>query len=87
MGWRAGLQIIAGLCSISIFVGLLYRPASLYHPQRRAIQHLKNQRRKVGYNRFFSLYMYKLRLLIIIFMDLMAIFQYYHSFKCKNLLK
>ena len=47
MGWRSGLQIVAALTSISFFVGLLYRPASLYHPQRRAIQHLKNQRKKV----------------------------------------
>ncbi|KAM7353347.1 uncharacterized protein ACRADG_005441 [Cochliomyia hominivorax] len=47
MGWRCGLQIVAALTSISFFVGLLYRPASLYHPQRRAIQHLKNQRKKL----------------------------------------
>ncbi|XP_073827361.1 uncharacterized protein [Musca autumnalis] len=47
MGWRSGLQIVAALTSISFFVGLLYRPASLYHPQRRAIQHLKNQRKKL----------------------------------------
>ncbi|KNC25389.1 hypothetical protein FF38_07564 [Lucilia cuprina] len=46
-GWRCGLQIVAALTSISFFVGLLYRPASLYHPQRRAIQHLKNQRKKM----------------------------------------
>ncbi|XP_037884068.1 monocarboxylate transporter 2 isoform X1 [Glossina fuscipes] len=51
VGWRSGLQIIAALCSISFFVGLLYRPASLYHPQRRAIQHLKNQRKKMRDNK------------------------------------
>ncbi|XP_055920964.1 monocarboxylate transporter 10 [Eupeodes corollae] len=47
MGWRLGLQVIAAMVSVSFFMGLLYRPASLYHPQRRAIQHLKNQRKKV----------------------------------------
>ncbi|XP_063702395.1 uncharacterized protein LOC134832336 [Culicoides brevitarsis] len=47
MGWRLGLQSVTVLVSMSFFMGLLYRPASLYHPQRRAIQHLKNQRKKV----------------------------------------
>ncbi|XP_058452063.1 uncharacterized protein LOC131430851 isoform X1 [Malaya genurostris] len=47
MGWRLGLQAVTGLVSLSFFMGLLYRPASLYHPQRRAILHLKNQRKKV----------------------------------------
>lgn len=47
MGWRLGLQAVCGLISCSFFMGLLYRPASLYHPQRRAILHLKNQRKKV----------------------------------------
>uniref|UniRef100_A0AAG5DSK7 Major facilitator superfamily (MFS) profile domain-containing protein n=1 Tax=Anopheles atroparvus TaxID=41427 RepID=A0AAG5DSK7_ANOAO len=47
MGWRLGLQAVTGLVSCSFFMGLLYRPASLYHPQRRAILHLKNQRKKV----------------------------------------
>lgn len=46
-GWRLGLQIVAALTALSFFMGLMYRPASLYHPQRRAIQHLKNQRKKV----------------------------------------
>lgn len=50
MGWRLGLQAVTGFVSISFFMGLLYRPASLYHPQRRAILHLKNQRKKVIYD-------------------------------------
>lgn len=47
IGWRLGLQFVAVLVSLSFFMGLLYRPASLYHPQRRAILHLKNSRKKV----------------------------------------
>ncbi|XP_055684488.1 monocarboxylate transporter 12 [Lutzomyia longipalpis] len=47
MGWRLGLQAVTGFVALSFFMGLLYRPASLYHPQRRAILHLKNQRKKV----------------------------------------
>lgn len=31
----------------TFFLGLFYRSAALYHPQRRAILHLKTQRRKV----------------------------------------
>lgn len=49
MGWRLGLQAVTGLVCFSFFMGLLYRPASLYHPQRRAILHLKNQRKKVKF--------------------------------------
>lgn len=47
IGWRLGLQLVTVLVSLSFFMGLLYRPASLYHPQRRAIIHLKNSRKKV----------------------------------------
>lgn len=50
MNWQRGLQAVAGLMSLSFFMGLLYRPASLYHPQRRAILFMKNQRKKVKEN-------------------------------------
>lgn len=44
---RLGLQLITVTVFLTFILGLLYRSASLYHPQRRAILHLKNQRRKV----------------------------------------
>ena len=47
LGWRFGLQALAVALSSLFFVGLFYRSASLYHPQRRAILHLKSQRRKL----------------------------------------
>lgn len=44
---RYGLQCVT-LCAFStFFLGLFYRSAALYHPQRRAILHLKTQKRKV----------------------------------------
>ena len=46
-GWRYGLQMIAGLVSTTVISAAFYRSATLYHPQRRAILHLKVQRRKV----------------------------------------
>lgn len=47
LGWRLGLQAVTGVVAVGFFLGVLYRSASLYHPQRRAILHLKNQRNKV----------------------------------------
>ncbi|KAK2716431.1 monocarboxylate transporter 2-like isoform X2 [Artemia franciscana] len=47
MGWRNGLQTVTGLTCLASVVGCFYRSASLYHPQRRAILHLKTQRKKV----------------------------------------
>jgi len=41
-------QAITGSLFITFFLGTCYRSASLYHPQRRAILHLKNQKRKVS---------------------------------------
>ena len=46
-GWRLGLQAITLLLLSVFFIGMFYRSASLYHPQRRAILHLKNQTRKI----------------------------------------
>ncbi|KAE8748525.1 hypothetical protein FOCC_FOCC004701 [Frankliniella occidentalis] len=40
-----------GLVATGFFVGVLYRPASLYHPQRRAISHLKAQRKRVKHKK------------------------------------
>ena len=46
LGWRLGLQAVTGgLCSLFV-LGLFYRSASLYHPQRRAILHLKDMSKK-----------------------------------------
>ncbi|XP_061379363.1 monocarboxylate transporter 4-like [Danaus plexippus] len=47
LGWRLGLQAVTGVLVLAFFLSTVYRSASLYHPQRRAILHLKNQRRKV----------------------------------------
>ena len=62
-GWRLGLQAVtiimvsiffigqghpSSSCYIIITIlGMFYRSSSLYHPQRRAILHLKNQTRKI----------------------------------------
>ncbi|KAK9874571.1 hypothetical protein WA026_005404 [Henosepilachna vigintioctopunctata] len=47
LGWRLGLQIVTGAISTTFILGTCYRSASLYHPQRRAILHIKNQKRKI----------------------------------------
>lgn len=47
LGWRLGMQAVTGLLSLAFFLPIVYRSANLYHPQRRAIMHLKNQRKKV----------------------------------------
>ncbi|XP_037074824.1 monocarboxylate transporter 2-like [Pollicipes pollicipes] len=47
VGWRLGLQAVTGAVFVTFLLGTCYRSASLYHPQRRAILHLKNQKRKV----------------------------------------
>ncbi|XP_013774627.1 monocarboxylate transporter 10-like [Limulus polyphemus] len=47
LDWRLGLHAVTGIVFLTFFLGFFYRSASLYHPQRRAILHLKNQKRKV----------------------------------------
>ncbi|XP_050696604.1 monocarboxylate transporter 10-like isoform X2 [Eriocheir sinensis] len=47
IGWRLGLQAVTGVVFLTFLMGTFYRSASLYHPQRRAILHLKNQKRKI----------------------------------------
>lgn len=47
IGWRLGLQLVTVTVFLTFFLGTFYRSASLYHPQRRAILHLKNQKRKI----------------------------------------
>lgn len=44
---RHGLQCVTLAVLSTFFMALFYRSAGLYHPQRRAILHLKTQRRKV----------------------------------------
>ena len=46
-GWRLGLQILSGVFSLCILTSLLLRPASVYHPQRRAILHMRQYMRAV----------------------------------------
>ncbi|XP_054922460.1 monocarboxylate transporter 10-like isoform X2 [Dermacentor andersoni] len=46
VGWRLGLQALTGTVLVLFVLGVFYRPASLYHPQRRAILHLKSMQRR-----------------------------------------
>ncbi len=47
LGWRLGLQAVTVVSASPFILGLFYRSATLYHPQRRAILHLKSQKRKI----------------------------------------
>ena len=42
IGWRLGLQAVTGVLASTFILGTFYRSATLYHPQRRAILHLKS---------------------------------------------
>ncbi|XP_026668150.1 monocarboxylate transporter 10 isoform X2 [Ceratina calcarata] len=48
LGWERGMQSVTGALSLAFFLGLFYRSASFYHPQRRAMLHAKNQLRTGG---------------------------------------
>lgn len=45
--WRLGLQSLQAVTMVAFFLGLFLRSASLYHPQRDAISHIKYQKEKV----------------------------------------
>ena len=46
-GWRLGLQTISACVSLCVLTSLVLRPASVYHPQRHAILHMRQYMRQV----------------------------------------
>nr|XP_031836871.1 monocarboxylate transporter 11-like isoform X2 [Nomia melanderi] len=47
LGWKRGMQSVTGALSLAFFLGLIYKSASVYHPQRRVMLHMKSQRSKL----------------------------------------
>lgn len=44
-GWIRSLQFLTIITLSTVISGIIYRSPSLYHPRRRAILHVKNQRK------------------------------------------
>ncbi|KAG1676801.1 hypothetical protein GQR58_014115 [Nymphon striatum] len=47
LGWMLGLQVMSGISTTTFIICAVYRSASLYHPQRRAILHLKSLQKRM----------------------------------------
>ncbi|KAH3738486.1 monocarboxylate transporter 13-like [Dreissena polymorpha] len=43
--WKETMQTVAGLLAMTMIAGAFYRSASLYHPRRNVILHIKNQKK------------------------------------------